>query len=279
MAGERQFAVVARLDLAEVIRSRWVLFCLAVQGALACAFVLIGMRESSVIGFTGMGRALMSTSHALVFVLPLFGLLATVQIVNGARESGSLELLMAQPLSRTAWYTAISAVRCAVLVIPLMLVMVGMALTSSILFGQRIPWGFLARGLSVTSALLLCFVGLGLWISTGIRNQTRALVAAIAVWAFSVSLLDYALIGAMLRWQLPARAVFALAVLNPVECSRLALLAAAQPELSSFGPVGFYVANRIGGSGMTAIGIGWPLLVGFAAWAFGLRTFRKSDLI
>ena len=48
-----EVAVVARLDLSEVLRSRWLLFCLLVQGMLAAVFVLVGMRESAVIGFTG----------------------------------------------------------------------------------------------------------------------------------------------------------------------------------------------------------------------------------
>ncbi len=86
----REIAVVARLDFAEVLRSRWLVFCLLVHAALAAMFVLVGLRESGVIGFTGMGRALMSWSHALLFLLPLLALSATTQVVNTARDDGSL---------------------------------------------------------------------------------------------------------------------------------------------------------------------------------------------
>lgn len=58
--------------------------------------------------------------------------------------------------------------------------------------------------------------------------------------------------------------MFPLAAINPVQCSRLALLSGAQPELSTFGPVGFYLANKVGSAGLFWVGIGWPLLLSFA---------------
>lgn len=272
-------AVACRLDLCEVLRSRWLLFCLLVQGLMAAAFVLVGMRESSVIGFTGMGRSLLSFSHALIFLLPLLGLTATGQVVNAAREDGSLELLLSHPLSRTSWFCGVSLVRALALIAPLLAVMPAMALLAAVGFGQQVPWDFLWRGLAVSTALLLCFVSLGLLVSTTVRNQAKALMLAILLWALAVAVIDFGLVGLMLQWRLPAPAVFALAILNPVQCARLALLSAAQPELSSFGPVGFFVANHIGSTGMTLLGVGWPLLLGATAWTFSLRAFRRRDLL
>ena len=72
-----EVAAVARLDLGDVLRSRWLLLCLLLYGCLGSVFVLVGLRESSVLGFTGIGRVLFSLCHALVLFLPLFALLAT----------------------------------------------------------------------------------------------------------------------------------------------------------------------------------------------------------
>jgi ABC-type transport system involved in multi-copper enzyme maturation permease subunit len=279
MSPGRQIAVVARLELAEVLRSRWLLFCLFVYALLAATFVLVGLRESTVLGFTGMGRALMSFSHALIFLLPLLGLVATGQVVNSSRDDGSLELLLSHPVGRSAWFCGVSLVRAGALVLPLWLLMPAMALLGALGFGQRVPWDFLLRGIAVSSVLLLCFVALGLWISTIVRNQAKALMATILAWAAGVALIDFGLVGVMLQWRMPPAAVFALATVNPVQCARLALLSAAQPELSSFGPVGFFMANRIGAGGLLALGIGWPLLIGAAAWLHGLGRFRRRDLI
>ncbi|MBL8747650.1 MAG: ABC transporter permease [Planctomycetes bacterium] len=275
----REVAVVARLDFAEVLRSRWLVFCLVVHAALAAMFVLVGLRESGVVGFTGMGRALMSWSHALLFLLPLLALSATSQVVNTARDDGSLELLTSHPVSRSAYFLGVSLVRVAALVVPLLVAMPAVALGGVFAFGQDVPWGFLLRGMAVSAALLLCFTAVGLALSTLVRNQGKALMLTILVWAAAVALVDFGLVGVMLQWELPPSAVFALAALNPVECARLALLSAAQPELSTFGPVGFFLANRVGSDALFALGLGWPLLLGVTAWVWSLGAFRRRDLL
>jgi ABC-2 type transport system permease protein len=94
-----------------------------------------------------------------------------------------------------------------------------------------------------------------------------------------VALVDFALIGLLLQWRLPAQEVFALAALNPVQVVRVALLAGAEPELSVLGPVGFYLANRLGPRVLLALGIGWPLVFGGIAWTMAWRAFRTRDLV
>lgn len=279
MSLRSQVAIVARLDFAEVRRSRWLLSCLLVHTLLAAAFVLVGLRESSVLGFTGMGRALMSLSHALIFLLPLLALIATAQVVNSARDDGSLELMLSNPLSRTGWFCGTSLVRLLALVVPLLVAMPLMAIVGSACFHQQVPWEFLFRALVVGTSLLACFVATGLWISTFVRNQAKALMITVLVWAASVAFLDFGLVGLLLQWRLPPAAVFTLAATNPVQAARLALLASAQPELSTFGPVGFWLANRIGSTGLFLLGTCWPLLLGATAWLHALSRFRNRDLV
>ena len=279
MSLRREIAVVARLDLAEVLRSRWLVFCLVVHTILAGTFVLVGMRESGVVGFTGMGRALMSWSHVLLFLLPLLALSATGQVVNGARDDGSLELLLSNPVSRTGYFVGTTLVRFVALCVPLLVAMPAMGLFGALAFGQQVPWDFLLRGVVVSVALLGCFTAVGMLVSTLVRSQAKALMLTLLLWALSAALIDFALVGVMLQWELPPSAVFALAAINPVQCARLALLSGAQPELSTFGPVGFFLANRIGSGGLLALGIVWPLLLGLTAWVWSLGAFRRHDLV
>ena len=77
-----QVAAAARLDLAEVLRSRWLVFCAGAYLLLAVVFVLVGLRESTVIGFTGVGRVLLSLCHALLLVLPLVALTAVGPVIG-----------------------------------------------------------------------------------------------------------------------------------------------------------------------------------------------------
>ncbi|GIW73094.1 MAG: hypothetical protein KatS3mg102_2636 [Planctomycetota bacterium] len=279
MARRVEIAAVARLELAEVVRSRWLGFAIAVYLALAGIFVLAGLRESTVIGFTGMGRVLLSFAHALVLLLPLVGLSATGQVVGAAREQGTLELLLSLPLSRSGWFAAVSLVRYLVLLLPLLVLMPAMALWGSVAFAQPMPWGFLLRALAVSASLLACAVGAGLLVSSHARSPARALIAVLALWAAVVALLDFALIGLMLQMRLRPELVLLLAGLNPVQSARMALLSAAEPELATLGPVGFFLAHRIGADWLLVLGVGWPLLLGLGAWSLALRRLERADVV
>jgi ABC-2 type transport system permease protein len=275
----RGFVAVARLDFAEVSRSRWLAFALGVYVLLASVFVMVGLKESTVLGYTGTSRVLLSFCHTLVLVLPLLGLSATGLVVNQARATGTLELVLAQPVSRLDYFSAVAAVRFGFLTLPLVIVIGIVALVGQLAFGQAVPWGMLGRAVVISSALLAAFVGLGLLITTTVANQAKAVMVVLLVWLTSAALLDFALVGLMLEWRLPPRLVFALAALNPVEAARLALLSAVDRELSVLGPVGFYLANRLGNSALFAVGVIWPVLVGAASWSFAARWFQKGDVV
>jgi ABC-type transport system involved in multi-copper enzyme maturation permease subunit len=272
-------AAMARLDAAELARSRWPWTCGGVYVALAAAFLWFGARESSVVGFTGMGRVLFSLCHALVFFLPLLALGVTGQVIGRAREDGSLELWMSLPVRRGSYFAAITGVRALGLIAPLLVVLAALALASRALFAQPVPWHFLARSALISAALLLCFCAIGVAISAVARTTARALTYWVLTWLACVALLDFGVIALLLRTPLPPRLVFALAALNPVESARLALLSAAEPDLATLGPVGFYLANELGSGLLFALGVAWPLAFGALVLALAWRAFGRDDLV
>jgi ABC-type transport system involved in multi-copper enzyme maturation permease subunit len=279
MRAASDLVAVARLDLAEVVRSRWLLVCCAVYAVLAGVFVLVGLRESAVLGFTGMGRVLFSLCHALVLLLPLMALAVTGQVVNRARDEGALELLMSHPVRRWSYLAAVSGVRYLALTAPLALLLVGLAVAGRVLLGQPIPWSFVARAVGVSAALLFAFSALGIATSVRVRHPARAMTYLILFWMAGVALLDFGIVGLMLGWRLDPRAVFLLAAANPVQAARMALLSAADPELATLGPVGFYLATRLGRDALLLLGIGWPVAFGVAAWTIALASFRRGDIV
>ncbi len=275
----RQVLAAARLDLGDVLRSRWPLFAAAVYVLLAGALVIVGMSESQVLGFTGMSRVLLSFTHVLLLVIPLLALTATVQVVNRARDDGTVELLFSHPLSRAAYVVAVSLTRYLVLAVPLVVVLVLMAALGTALSPEDVPWAMTVRAAGVSAALLWAFVGLGMAVSTGTRNQARAVVWGLLLWAAGVALLDLAVVGLLLQWRVDARAVFVLASVNPVQAARLALLSGLDPDLATLGPVGFFLSRKVGSGALLLLGLGWPVAVGSAAWTWALRSFRRGDLV
>jgi len=279
VSARADWLAVARLDASDVLRSRWLAVCTAVYAALGGVFVLVGLRESTVIAFTGMGRVLFSLCHALVLVLPLVALAVTGQVVNRAREEGALEVLLSHPIRRGSYFGAVTAVRYLALAGPLALLIAGLAAWGELAWGQPVPWSFVGRSLAVCASLLWAFAGLGVAISTAVRSPARAMTYLVASWLLGVALLDFGVIGLLLNWDLNPRVVFLLAALNPVGASRLALLSAAEPDLATLGPVGFYLANELGPDGLLALGIGWPLAFGSLTWWLALRAFQRGDVV
>ena len=273
-----ELSALASLERAELLRSRWLWLGCGLYAALTALFFGVGLRESNVLGFTGLGRVLFSLSHALVYLLPLLALLATGPLIPRAREDGSLELLLSQPVSRSRYLCLALGVRWLGLVVPLALLFVAVGVAAALL-GAGVPWGFLAQALAVSAALLFAFAALGLALSCTVRTSAHALAALLLAWLAAVALLDFGVIGILLRWQLAPQAVLVLAALNPVEAARVALLAGAEPDLATLGPVGFYLAERLGPTGLVALGVGWPLAFGALALAHALRRFCRDDAV
>lgn len=268
-----------RLDLAEVLRSRWLIFAGTVYAVVVAMFVVVGTRESTVFGFTGMGRVLLSFAHALVVVLPLLALTATGQVVGRARDDGTLELLLGHGVDRAAYLSGVALVRLGVLLVPLALLVVGSSILARVAWHQAIPWMVVGRSLLTCGALLLAFTGLGMAVSAFVREPARGIVFVLILWALGVALLDFGVIGAMLRFHISPRLVFILAALNPVETARLGLLSGVTPDLASLGQVGFYLSTRVGPAGLFAAGLVWPALVGVASFGAALSRFRHADVV
>lgn len=275
----KAISAVAELEWAEVKRSKWLGLSAVVYVSIAGVFLLAGLSESQVLGFTGMGRVLFSFSHVLLLLLPLLALTFTGLEVNRSRDDGTFELLFSQPLSRTEYFVGISLVRLGAVLVPLGMLFSALAFLGWAAWGRGVPWLFLGRSFLVSTALLIAFTGAGLLTSVCIRNQARALIILLVVWLAGVALVDFGMIGFMLEWRLNAQSVFLLAALNPVEAARMALLSSADPTLANLGPVGFYLANRIGETSLLALGTVWPLGVGLAAWLFAHHRFVSGDLL
>lgn len=274
----RQLSASARLDFGEVVRSRWLPFATILYAVLAAALMFAGMRTSEVLGFTGMSRVLLSLTHVLLVVLPLLALAGTIQVITRARDDGTLELLFSHPLSRASYLAAVSFTRYLVLVVPLVALLVAMAVAARS-FGETIPWAMTARAAAVSAALLWAFTGVGIAVSTATRNQAKAVVYGLVIWALGIALLDLGVVGLLLQWRLEPRAVFVLSALNPIEAARVALLSGIEPDLATLGPVGFFLVHRIGPKLLFALGLGWPVIVGSAAWLWALVKFRRGDVL
>lgn len=270
------FGAFLRLELADSLRSRWVVFSSLLYVGLAGAFVWLGLRESTVLGFTGLSRVLLNLANAVLVIFPLVVLIGTHSAVVRARTTGFCELMLAQPVKRSTWFLALLTSRLVVLVGPLVVLLVGCFVSTAFLEPEPELLFIGLKSLAVCTALVFAFVGIGLYISAAARNTERAMVWALVVFVTTAALHDVLLITALLRTSLPPQVVFALAALNPSEAARVGILASVDPELSVLGPVGFWLANSAGPMAALALAVLYPLSLGlFATW----RAMRRTELM
>jgi len=267
-----------RLELADALRSRWLSFIVLVYGVVFGTFIWLGLRESSVLGFTGLSRVVLNVSNAVVVVLPLVALVATTQTIVRARSSGYFELFLSEPCRRADWFKAVLASRLLLIVGPLLLLLL-VTLGAGSLLGEEGLMALVVRSLLVTLALVWSFVGIGLLLSSLARTPERATVYALLTWLVTTALHDFGLIAILLRARLLPGLVFALAASNPSEAGRLAMLSGIDPELSVLGPVGFWIANSLGSRVTLLVGVGWPLLLGAMTSSLALYRLKRSDLV
>jgi ABC-2 type transport system permease protein len=135
------------------------------------------------------------------------------------------------------------------------------------------------KSLSVCTALVFSFVGIGLFISTVASSSERAMVWAILTFVATSALHDVLLISTLLRTALPPELVFGLAALNPSEAARVGILASVDPELSVLGPVGFWLANTLGPRLALGLAVAWPVVLGLGATCCALWRTRRLDLV
>ncbi len=269
----------ARLELMDALRSKWLVFASVLYLGLLATFVWLGLRESSVLGFTGLSRVLLNLSNAVIVVFPLVVLVGTHSAIVRARTSGFCELMLTQPVRRSTWFWGLLLSRAVVLIGPLVLILLGCTVAAAFIEDDPGLAMVAARSLGITTALIFAFLGIGLWISARARTLERAIVLALIAWVVTAAVHDVFLIAVLLRTPLPPHVVFFASVLNPSEAARVGLLTSVDPELSALGPVGFWLANKLGAGMALAVAIGWPLALGaFGSWR-AARRVEAADLV
>jgi Cu-processing system permease protein len=238
-------SLVMSKELKDTRRSRWFLLLAVVFAGLALALSLLGMSALGAIGGAGFGRTTASLLNLVVLIVPLMGLLMGAMSVAGEREHGTLLTLLAQPV---------------LLEEVLLGKFLGLAaaLLGTILFGFGLAALVIARQsgspqlggylvlIGYTALFGLGCLSLGFLISATARRTASAVGVAIFAWLVAVFLSDLGLIGTAVVLRLSPRSLLWLALVNPAQVFKLAVLQGTQRNLEALGPGGLYASDVLG---------------------------------
>jgi Cu-processing system permease protein len=256
-------AVLAQHELRQAARSRWLVAFAAGFAVLALGLAFIGLRVEGAVGLEGYGRTTASLLNVSLGLIPLVALLLGTGGISGDRETGGLEVFLAQPLTRTDYLLGRFIGQAGAI-----------GLATLLGFGAAGALIGLAAGASggaqyaayLVIALLLAgvYLAVGTVVAVWSRTRLQASAAALAIWFASVILFDLALIGLGAAAGASARVLAVAMLFNPVEIARLLALLILDPGLEMLGPVGGLLTVRLGAPGTAAL-----LLGALLAWIVG----------
>lgn len=190
----RQILTVALKELRDRLRNRWVLAVSLVFTVFALVIAYLGGAQQGAVGLRSIEFTITSLVSLVIYLIPLIALLLGFDAIVGERERGSLDLLLALPITRLELLLGKYLGLAAALTLS---TLVGFGLVALLLVAQAGTAGLAAyAGFMASSVLLgLAFLSLAVMLSVLASERTRASGLAIALWFFFVLVFDLLLLG------------------------------------------------------------------------------------
>ncbi len=192
----RQIATIASKEFRDRLRNRWVLAVALVFAVFSIVIAYAGGAQQGTVGIRSIEFTITSLVSLVIYLVPLIALLLGFDAIVGERERGSLDLLLALPITRGELLIG----KYLGLALALTLAMlVGLALVGGVLtmqFGTRALFHY---GGFVASSLLmgLAFLSMAVLMSVIARDRTRASGGAVILWFLFVLVFDLVLLGVL----------------------------------------------------------------------------------
>jgi len=260
----RSILIVARKEIQEGLRNRWVLATTLLLAALALTLTFLGSAPTGNVGAGALDVVIVSLSSLTIFLVPLIALLISHDAIVGEMERGTMLLLLSYPIGR--WQVILGKFIGHLAILSFAtLVGYGAAAAALAATGAVIDaaswWAFLSMIL-FSVMLGAVFVAIGYLVSALVAERGTAGGIAIGVWLFFVLIYDMALLGMLVVDQgrtISGGILNVLLLLNPTDAYRLLNLGSGNAgSLSGLGGIAENVA--LGRSMLVSALAVWTLL-------------------
>lgn len=274
----RHTILLAMLEMKETFRAKWYQLYVLTVATMISIFFYFGLAESRALGFTGLGRLLLTLIQISIIVLPIFTMMTTVRTLVGDREAGVWEYNLSVPVKLSSFYWGKGLGRFLSLFLPLALGMFTAGIVTMIK-GYPVPWLVIFLYTGFIGANLLFFTGIAFLLSVLSKTQEMALGLGFILWLAFEAMIDALLLGLLLKQRVLAEIILGVAFLNPLQSFRMAAIGLFDPELTVLGPIAYTIIEKIGLNNLLAWAILWPSIAGLGLLYLGYLFFKKKDLI
>lgn len=265
---------LAHKEFKERLRNRWVLVSALVFTLFSMAIAWLGGAQQGQVGLRSVDFTIASLVSLVTYLVPLMALLLGYDAIVGERERGSLDLLLAMPITRLELllgkYLGLAAALLGA-------TLTGFSIVGVLVF-RAFAWPGLERylGFMLSAALLgLAFLSIALLLSVVARERSRASGAALALWLVFVLIFDLALLGLLVAtggqlgaW-LSGDAVGHALLLNPNDIFRIFNMVSMEEARQQYGLVSLLPEALMRPGLLLSAMLAWivtPLWA--AAWSF-----------
>lgn len=265
-----QIFTIAAKEFRDRMRNRWVLAVALVFTVFSLVIAYFGGAQQGSVGFRSIEFTIASLVSLVIYLIPLIALLLGFDAIVGERERGSLDLLLALPITRLELLLGKYLGLAAALTLS---TLAGFGLVALLLY-QRLSWAGLYHygGFMASSVLLgLAFLSMAVLLSVVARERTRASGLAIALWFFFVLVFDLVLLGVLVSTggQFGGEALAWLLLLNPADVFRILNVFSLDDVRTLYGLASIVPASLGSQALLGSVMLVWivlPLLV--ARWRF-----------
>lgn len=246
-------------EFRDAIASKWFLLYTLAFTVLAVGVSFLSLSGVGSHGFAGFGRTAAGLLNLIMLIVPLMALTAGAGAIAGERERGTLLYLLAQPVSRTQvllgkYVGLAAALLCALCV--------GFGVSGGVLAWRAggVGVGAYATLVALTALLALAMLSVGMLVSVVSRRSSVATGIGLFAWLTLVFVSDLGLMAGSIIFKLRVQEIFGLAVLNPLQSFKMAVIVNMNASLDVLGPVGAYASHSLGAA------LPWALALSLAAW-------------
>lgn len=271
---------IAGKEVRDGLTNRWLIAYSVLLGGLGLAATATGLDSASGLAIQAFGRTTATLMNLCLLLSPLVAVVMGAALIAGEQERGTLEHLLAQPLTRTELLVGKHLGLLAALTAATVAGFVPAGLAIALAAGPTVLGHYL---LFPTIAALAgaAMAAVGLLISVASRSAVHAQGTAIFTWFAFVLLYDLVLMGSLAVSGMPAPWLAAALVGNPVDAARVLGVLALEPDLYLLGPAGAFLTATLSPAGTASLLIGMVILWGFvpacaAAMKFSIRRRKGS---
>ena len=175
--------ILAKKELRDGLRNRWIAAAILVLGTLALALSLLGSAPTGSVKVSAMDISIISLASLSVYLIPLIALMLSFDALVGEFERGTMMLLLTYPVTR--WQVIIGKFIGHVLILFIAIfVGYGGAMIILTVFTNASLDGWQAYLSMMTSSLVLgaIFIALGYLVSVLVKERATAAGTAIGLW-------------------------------------------------------------------------------------------------